>query len=1109
MYRSLFTMLCVWLFSYGMHGQSRDHSRDDSLNTSWPSEFGVVEIRSSADGSMQKARFHASRTKKGAPLIVSLHTWSGDYNQEDPLAGEILKRGWNYIHPDFRGPNNRPEAGGSDLVIADIGDAINYALRNSDANPDDVHLIGVSGGGFATLAAYMKLGYPARSFNAWAAISDLEAWYDECRSRNLKYSGDLEKITTGGSGFDAAEAQRRSPLRMRILSGKREGSFLNIYAGINDGYTGSVPITHSIDFFNRIARTRYPDDNTLAVPDSIILKLLGRRIDPQGNYEERVAGRNVYYSSTAPDMSLTIFEGGHEMLVPHALSLIPVCGKSTQGHYAPAIFIIGDSNGYGPDAWPEQLKVLMPRSTVCNTSMHGNTIGFDNLGNPDLNTLKNADRYIDAAKSMAGSDTVPDVVLIALGTNDTKHVFRNRQKTISGNLSLLLNRIKAGLPGSEIYIVTPPPVYEKSDSSGKFRGSTGRAEKLAADLRRTAVSGGYELIDLHRMLQERDAGITLDGVHLNRETQYEIALHISGVMSGNGSSQKRPADPLTDIAAPDTNTVLPPAWAFGLLYGGYTDQDGTVERIKAIQAHDYPIDAYWIDSWFWSYADSGAGPKGYLDFAGDTIAYPDRKAMWSWMEQNNIRGGFWIWDCIQETGNEEVFRDFLDRGFFSGVYLNRNPWHNKGTTTAMFSEDRDHPGTLCGNIDFDNPKAVSYFKERVKPFIEEGADFIKLDRTDRISVCKAMYEITAYEGMQSRGRGFILSHSGGTGSEEYKRYPLKWTDDTRSDWSVTSPLVQFDPWVPMVALKENIAMYTDPSASTSRIPFLTNDLGGFDMGKVDRPEEELYIRWMQFSMFCPVTEVFSQPENPTSNMAWNYSPLADSLFREYSHRRMRLFPYLYSYAHQARLGRVNMIRSIPGHLYEYMLGNELLVAPVYERGARQRIAVVPDGEWINYWTGEELEGGKEHVLEAPLGQIPLLVRRGAVIPEREYAPSIEAGSNEILTLNVYPGADCSFTLIEDDGLSSDYLEGKYASTEIKGAALKDGFTVTVEPVRGWYDGMSGERSWKLKIHSDKIPRDIRINGRRVHFKYDAAGRVTLVDAGRHDLDRRTEMRIVL
>ena len=543
------------------------------------------------------------------------------------------------------------------------------------------------------------------------------------------------------------------------------------------------------------------------------------------------------------------------------------------------------------------------------------------------------------------------------------------------------------------------------------------------------------------------------------------------------------------------------------MYGGYTDQEGTIERIKAIQEHDYPIDAYWIDSWFWSYADSGAGPKGYLDFVGDTVAYPDRKAMWSWMEQNNIRGGFWIWDCIQETGNEEVFRDFLDRGFFSGVYLNRNPWHNKGTTTAMFSENRNHPGTLCGNIDFDNPKAVNYFKEKVKPFFEEGADFIKLDRTDKISVCKTMHELTSSEGTQTGGRGLILSHSGGTGSEEYKRYPLKWTDDTRSDWTVESPLVKFDPWVPMVALKENIAMYTDPSLSASRIPFLTNDLGGFDMGKVVQPEEELYIRWMQFSMFCPVTEVFCQPENPTSNLAWKYSPLADSLFRTYSHMRLRLFPYLYSYAHLSRLTGVNMVRPIPGELYMYMLGNELLVAPVHEKGMKETLLHLPRGKWINYWTGDIYEGQMEHLVAAPLELIPLFVRQGSVIPERGYTSSVEKGTNDTLTLHVYPGADGSFTLIEDDGCSNDYLKGSYATTMITLKEEANGFVMTIEASEGSYMGMKSRRNWLLKMHSAKQYNTIKLNGKKLPHQFNRERSVTEADLGRHSKDKKIIIRV--
>ena len=329
----------------------------------------------------------------------------------------------------------------------------------------------------------------------------------------------------------------------------------------------------------------------------------------------------------------------------------------------------------------------------------------------------------------------------------------------------------------------------------------------------------------------------------------------------------------------DTNLVLPPSWAFGVLYGAYTNQQQTINRIEEIKKHDYPIDAYWIDSWFWSYADKGKGPKKFIDFVADTISYPNRKNMWKFMHDNDIKGGFWTWDCIEQTGNEKAFEQFKDKGYFSKIFINNNSWHNNSTSTAMFEKGNKNAGTPTGNIDFDNPKAVAFFKQKMKPFFDEGADFIKLDRTDNINTCKAMFEMSQEFGTETKGRGFLLSHSGGTDNETYKKYPAKWTDDTRSDWTVEKPTIEFNPWVPHVAFKENIAMYTDPEKATSRIPFLTNDLGGFDMGKTDKPDEELYIRWLQFSMFCPITEVFSQPENPTSNLAWKYSGRADSIFR--------------------------------------------------------------------------------------------------------------------------------------------------------------------------------------------------------------------------------------
>lgn len=533
----------------------------------------------------------------------------------------------------------------------------------------------------------------------------------------------------------------------------------------------------------------------------------------------------------------------------------------------------------------------------------------------------------------------------------------------------------------------------------------------------------------------------------------------------------------------DTNLVLPPSWAFGVLYGAYTNQEQSIQRVNEIIEHDYPIDAYWIDSWFWDHANEGRGPVKYMDFIADTIGFPDRKGMWDYFESKNIKGGFWVWDCIFETGNEAAFKDFLDKGYFRNTYVESNPWHNNSTTTAMHqTEGGSKKGTLCGNIDFNNPEAVAYFKERMKHFFDEGADFVKLDRTSAIPVCKVMFELSQEFGKETKGRGLIFSHTGGQETEEYKKYPGKWTDDTRCDWNIENPNKKFNSWVPNIAFKENIAMYLDPAKKSSLIPFMAQDMGGFDMGITDKLDEELYIRWAQFSFFCPIVTTFAQPENKTANMPYLISSRTDSIYRDFSHLRMELFPYIYSYAHLNRLTGEHMMRKLPGQIYEYLFGNEIFVAPVYEQGATQRDALLPEGNWINYWTGELFEGKKNYTIDAPINQIPLFIRQGAIIPMREYARSIESGNNDLLILHIYPRANGEFTLIEDEGNSNNYLKGIYAKTVISLKENNGTSNLSIAPLLGYYEGMKNERNWKVCIHSSKPVSELSLNGKSISFK---------------------------
>jgi dienelactone hydrolase len=269
--------------------------------------------------------WHSASGKKPQPLIVSLHTWSGDYAQRDPMAELAVARGFNYIHPDLQGPNMRPKACGSDLVVADLDAAIDYALARGNVDRTNIHVIGVSGGGHAAMLAWMRSRHDVRSFSSWVGISDLEKWHAESAARGHRYAEDLERVTTGTAGhFDPVEARRRSPLWLQTPIARRQGSRLLLHAGVHDGYTGSVPISQTIEFYNHVVDELAPGAAEARVPAAIAEALAKRQALPgEAPSRTRQPGETIYERHLHDRVRLNIFEGGHEMLVAHALVHVP------------------------------------------------------------------------------------------------------------------------------------------------------------------------------------------------------------------------------------------------------------------------------------------------------------------------------------------------------------------------------------------------------------------------------------------------------------------------------------------------------------------------------------------------------------------------------------------------------------------------------------------------------------------------------------------------------------------------------------------------------------------------------------------------------------------
>lgn len=263
----------------------------------------TVTIPAHGAAPTQRARFVAA--DKSAPLIVDLHYWHGDhrgYSGTDvSLEAEVRALGWNFIRPELAGSNTHPGACCSAGVLDGIAGAIEYAKREGKVDPEAVFVVGGSGGGYTGLCA-MSRPLPVTAFYIWAPISDLEAWH--AQHPGDEFGKDIRACTR-----ELREAKARSPLHMSLRPAE-----VHIFAGVHDGFTGSVPITHAVAMFNRLE----PD---YAVSDANLLALMASRRLPDAP-GQRLGDRPVHLSRKGDRASLTIYEGGHEVLVKPTLAMI-------------------------------------------------------------------------------------------------------------------------------------------------------------------------------------------------------------------------------------------------------------------------------------------------------------------------------------------------------------------------------------------------------------------------------------------------------------------------------------------------------------------------------------------------------------------------------------------------------------------------------------------------------------------------------------------------------------------------------------------------------------------------------------------------------------------
>lgn len=516
---------------------------------------------------------------------------------------------------------------------------------------------------------------------------------------------------------------------------------------------------------------------------------------------------------------------------------------------------------------------------------------------------------------------------------------------------------------------------------------------------------------------------------------------------------------------------LMPLFALGLHVGTYsggtwgheemTSTDYVVNLARKFREMGIPLDILHLDSTWRIFGKNGG--KGTTTFEWrETFREP--KAMFDSLYAMNINmAGLHI-------------RPRFDNG-------NKLNLLDQARKLGHTYPEADNPGEF---VNFFDPEAVDWWWEKgVMQVAELGARFVKTDEgsafgfeaneSDKVgptgleaerlhnifplAYAKAPYEkFMAFNGT----RGMNHTREGYAGIQ---RYPFIFAGDWPSEWQYFAPVVKAG---------LNIGL--------SGVGNWAHCMGGFEHDA----DPELFIRWCQFGLLSPVAHLFGM-DHPGYKEPWNYGEEALRIFKEYTLFRYRLIPYLYSHSFEMYRSGMPLMRALvleyqdDENVYniadQYLLGSQMMICPVTVKGAQTREVYLPEGTWFDYRTSKKYEGKQYIQVLAPLEEIPIFAKGGAIIPMQEAVNYIGEKPADLITLDIFPHGTSSFALYDDDGKSLDYQEGEYAFTHIACEETAEGVSVQIDAPAGEYK--VPERSYLLNIRMDKAPGSVSANGKKL------------------------------
>jgi alpha-glucosidase len=552
-----------------------------------------------------------------------------------------------------------------------------------------------------------------------------------------------------------------------------------------------------------------------------------------------------------------------------------------------------------------------------------------------------------------------------------------------------------------------------------------------------------------------------------------------------GGRERTPAKILEDYTDLTGRMPLPPVWALGYQQSrfSYFPESRVREIAAEFRKRKIPADAIYIDIDFMD---------GFRIFTWDKEKFPNPQKMISDLQRDGFHSIVIVNPAVKVDENYSVYREGKSKNFFvkkaDGSEFNGSVWAGNSAF-----------------IDFTDPQARAWYGAKYRTFLEQGVagfwndmnepsvfpngeenpiplmnsplktipadakhfgdgvvgNHARFHNVYGMQMARATFE--NLKKLAPEKRPFVLSRAGFSGVQ---RYAAVWTGDNTASWE---------------HLRLSLPMLLN--MSVSGIPFVGSDVGGYS----DNPSGELFARWLQAAALTPLLRPHAE-KGTTDKEPWQFGEDLERINRASIELRYQFLPYIYTLFREQEKTGAPVLRPLwfeypaDAKTYliddQYLVGRDLLVAPVLKEGERKRAVYFPVGDdWRDWFTGEIYEGGSYAEISAPLEKLPVFARVGAVVPTQPIVQHTGEMPEKPITLNVITGIAAEKTetarIFQDAGDGYGYLKNDWRTVSIEHQKGLLRLSIAGNPG-------SGQRIGFIEaLGIEKMPGEMRIDGKIV------------------------------